>query len=299
MKGNHMKHIFGLATVFLMIASPALAQEQKATPAAQLVDLRVAPVSPAVLTDGKKEDAAALLLRAGKRENVSGGKAFEALIARQKARDAALIQIIGPDSSLTHTFAEALEKRLGGLLAGQAAPENSRAIALQMVQSIFLNRRDDLTSLQAFYDDAAWRKDMQQRLKKGDAPALNVSLSETKRAELQNTALYVHTPGNADGKIEPAVHLLLTALAHQIGHAALADVTKPGTPVHAAFHQAIAKALPKDDSAKEWLNDWLTLRAGRAEAVAVDFRPDGELMQEAVAKSEAARRARAQNPPKH
>lgn len=277
-----------------MLATPALATEF--TPA-KLVDLRAAPVSPSQLTDGKKEDAAVLLLRAAQREKVTASDGFDALLIRQKARDAALITIIGPDSALTKTLAKALKEKFGTFLTANAAPQSADAIALQMVQSIFLNRRDDLTSVQNLYGDAAWKKALQARLQKSEVPELNVTLNADKRAELKNTALYVHTPGKAEGKIEPAVHIFMASLGNQIGHEAIAEVTKPGSPVHALFLESIAKALPNDPAAKDWLNEWLYLREGRARAVTEDFRPDGALMQEAVAQSEAVRRARLKNPP--
>lgn len=286
--------IFGLAVT---IVAHALAAEQKATlPAAKLVDLGQAPVSPSSLTDTKKEDAAVLLLRAAQREKVDAD-GLDALIARQKARDAALIGIIGPDSPVTQAFAKALAAQYGDFLAKNVDTGHADAIALQMVQSVLLNRRDDLTSVQRLYDDSAWRQAIRARLEKGDIPELNVSLSDAKRAELKNTALYVHTPGNPDGKVEPAVHLLLTALAQQIGHAGLAEVTRSGSPVHTLFLDSIAKALPNDAGAKAWMNEWLYLREGRARAVVQDFRPDGELMQEAVAESETSRRARLKDAP--
>ncbi len=274
----------------LVLATPALAAEQK------LVDLRTAPVSPSVLTEGKKEDAAVLLLRAAKRENAAAA-GLDALLARQKARDAALMEIIDPDGRAAHALAKALQEKYGSFLTGNTAPENVQTVALQMVQSIFLNRRDDLASIQNLYADNAWQQAIRARLEKGELPELNVALNADKRAELQNTALYIHTPGKPEGKIEPAVHLLLTAIAQQLGHAGIADATKAGTPVYALFHASIAKALPDDPAAKEWLNDWLTLREGRARAVVEEFRPDGALMQDAVAQSETKRRSRLQNPP--
>lgn len=291
-----MKRSVWMLGVAFIMAAPAMAEERAAVAAPRLVDLSQAPLSPSQLTDGKKEDAAVLLLRAAQREKVSASR-LDALVARQKARDAALMEVIGPDSPATRAVAKALAEKLGGFLSEQAVPGHAEAVALQMVQSIFLNRRDDLASIQSLYDDEEWRQAIRARLEKGDIPGLNVKLSDAKRAELQNTALYVHTPGNPDGKIEPAVHLLLTALAQQIGHAALAEVTRAGSPAHARLQESIASALPGDPAAKEWLNDWLMLREGRAAAVAEDFRPDGALMQDAVAQSETKRRARLKSPP--
>lgn len=288
-----MKHrktllIVGAALYFAWPAFTAAAS-------APLVDLRAAPVSPSQLTDGKKDDVATLLLRAASREGVTDAEGFDALLVRQQARDAALITLLGPDSPTTHAVARALRKKLGGLFGGAVAPEHADAIALQMVQSIFLNRRDDLTATQALYADARWKKALRERL--GGSPALNVILHADKRAELKNTALYIHTPGNPAGKIEPAVHLLLTALAQQLGHAALAELTADGTPLHAHFTTALGKALPDDPAANAWLDDWLTLRSARAAAVAEDFRLDGALVQEAIAESETTRRARLAKPP--
>lgn len=283
--------IFG---VIVLMASPALALD---TMPPRLVDLSAAPISPSQLTDGKKEDAVVLLLRAAKRENVTA-EGFDALRVRQKARDAALIETIAPNGPVIHALAKAVEGKLGVLLTGTTTtPGNASAVALQMVQSIFLNRRDDLVSLQALYDDKAWRDALRARFDKGEVPDLNVTLNADKRAELTNTALYVHTPGNPAGKIEPAVHLVLTALAHQIGHAGIADITHAGTPIHTQFQTSIAKALPNDPGAKEWLNEWLYLREGRARAVAVDFMADGALVQDAIAQSETTRRARLKVPP--
>lgn len=283
--------IFGIT---MLMASSALALD--ASPPG-LVDLRTAPISPSQLTDGKKEDAVTLLLRAAKRENVTA-EGFDAFLARQKARDAALIETIAPDGPVIHALAKAVEEKLGPLLAGTTKVSgNASIVALQMVQSIFLNRRDDLISVQALYDDKAWRDTVRARFDRGEMPDLNVTLNAEKRAELTNTALYVHTPGNPVGKVEPAVHLVLTALAHQIGHAGIADITRAGTPIHAQFQRSIAKALPNDSGAKEWLNEWLYLREGRARAVAVDFLVDGPLVQDAIAQSEATRRARLKAPP--
>ena len=286
-----MKRSVLIVGMAVMITASALA-----APATKLVDLRQAPLSPSQLTEGKKEDAAVLLLRAAKRENVTATN-IDALLTRQKARDAALMEIIGPDSPVTHALAKALKEKFAGFLTDNVAPESADTIALQMVQSILLNRRDDLASMQGLYADAAWQQAIRARLEKGEFPELNVTLKPAKRDELKNTALYVHTPGNPEGKIEPAVHVVLTALGQQIGHAAIADVSRAGSPAHTLFLDSITKALPNDPAAKEWLKDWLTLREGRASAVVKDFHPDGELMQEAIAQSETKRRARIQNPP--
>lgn len=290
-----MKYSLLAFSALVLGAHAAFAANTQAAP--QLVDLRSAPVSPSVLTDGKKNDVATLLLRAAKREQVTDAAGFDALLARQKARDAALITLISPDSPATHALAKALKKAYGNFLTDNVAPEHADAIALQMVQSILLNRRDDLTSAQALYDDSAWQEQMRARFAKGEVPALNVTLNPEKRDELQNTALYIHTPGKAEGKIEPAVHLLMTALAHQIGHEGIAEATKPGSQVHSLFLSSLAKALPKDAAAEEWLKEWLYLREARARAVTEDFRPEGALMQDAVKQSESTRRARLPNPP--
>lgn len=290
-----MRYSLLLFSALALTANTALAANTTAT--VQLVELRQAPVSPSVLTDGKKDDVATLLLRAAKRERVADAKGFDALLTRQKARDAALIAIISPDSPATHALGKALKKAYGNFLTDHVAPEYADAIALQMVQSILLNRRDDLTSAQALYADTAWQETLRARFSKGDAPELNVTLNPEKREELKNTALYIHTPGKAEGKIEPAVHLLLTALAHKIGHEGIAEATKPGSEVHTLFLSSIAKALPNDPDAGEWLKDWLYLREARARAVTEDFRPEGALMQDAVKQSETTRRARLQNPP--
>jgi hypothetical protein len=262
-----------------------------------LVDLSNAPLSPSALTEGKKNDVATLVLRAAKRENINGAGEFSALITRQKARDTALMEIIGPDSPLTHAFAHALEEKYGSFFAPHIEPANQHAIAMQMVQSIFLNRRDDLASMQTLYGDVQWRQDIRARIDKGEVPELNVTLDAAKKDELKNTALYVHNPETKEGKIEPAVHSHLTALAQHIGHAGLADLMRPDSPVHQKFQEEFAKALPNDPAAKEWLNDWLYLRAERAEAVVKEFRPDGELMQKAVEESETIRRSRMKTPP--
>lgn len=286
-----MKPTAWLVSAAIIMAPPAIAEQ----PSHALIDLRQAPASPSVLTPIKKEDPATLLLRAAHRENVTVD-GFDDLLKRQKARDEQLMAMLAPDSTLTHAAAKAFQDALGKFLTDNVAPQHAQAIALQMVQSIFLNRRDDLKSVQVLYNDPAWQKQMRARLAKGEVPALSVASSEEKRSELQNTALYVHKPGKTDGKIEPAVHIFLSALGHQIGHAAIAEITKPGSALHQQFLDTLAKALPADNAAEAWMKDWLSLREGRASDVAGAFAPDGVLIQDALKQSETNRRARMKNP---
>ena len=114
-----MKRIATLLLLTLFFPFSPYAAEVVSTPIASLVDLDNAPVSPSNLTEAKKDDAALLLLRAAKRENVTTAEALDELVSRQKARDAALIQLIDPNSPITHAFATALEVKLGAFFVRQ------------------------------------------------------------------------------------------------------------------------------------------------------------------------------------
>lgn len=94
--------------------------------------------------------------------------------------------------------------------------------------------------------------------------------------------------------MEPAAHIHMTALGHQLGHEALAKAFDPSAQAAAVMRQSVAIALPDVPPARCQLfaDHWMRVRATRAQQVADAYAPAGALVQQAVATSEQNRQSK-------
>lgn len=246
-----------------------------------LHDLTHAPLATHSLSDQSKRDLETLILRAAEREKIETPEALTPFMAQMKARFAALMASIGPDSKATHVFGH----RFDADYKTHVAEGREHAMAMQDVQSIFLNRAADINAMLPLFEDAAFTAGIAGKLS-APAPELHTTLSDAKRDEIK-AAL------TADGKggIDAPAHFKRNFLEHHTFHAALMDAFTKGSDVAEALATSLDEALPADakPARDAWLNDWLTLRAERARGVMEATRPDGMLAQTAVAEWDAAR----------
>ncbi len=264
---------------------------KQAPVASTLNVLKEAPVAATKpLSETARQDIETLVIRAALRDGATSPETFAASVERTKARLSALMEAIGPDSPATHAFAHKLDADF----KTHTGDGQEHTIAMQVIQSIFLNRRDDIQAALPLFDDkdmiAGWAKKVAEAK---EAPALETALSPEKLHEIKASIIH------EGEKIDAPAHFLYNFLAQHKSHAALADGFNTQGEVAQAIAKSVAELLPQDDKAafKALLDDWMTYRAERANNVVEATRPDGELAQLTVRDWEAQRQDQGKKAP--
>lgn len=232
-----------------------------------------------------------------KQDNLRHELAYLASLSH--VRDAAGWQSLLPNFAvLTQALAAILDPRPENPLvqalatATRIAPPDA---ALQSVQSVLLNRRDDLVASLALlqdraFTDSAWRLLERQRFQ---IPGELGPLPAPKWQELMETLVQPR-----HGRLEPAAHIHATAAGHVQAHVGLAHAFTPGGPAAALLHNLLSQAALNVPSTltQSYVNRWLEIRHTRAQQVADAYLPDSPLVQSAIRLSEENRLSRSAAP---
>ena len=185
---------------------------------------------------------------------------------------------------------------LAGTVANTAAPPSlSQAAALQAVQSVLLNRRDDLVASAPLLIRKDFTDPVYQHLasRNFQMPGDLGPLPPSKQEELMETLLQPR-----HGRLEPAAHIHATALGHAVVHARLAEAFAPQQPAAAQLTTTLQSLLPTMQAplVQAYANRWLERRHVRARQVADAYREESPLVQSAVRLSEENRLSRSAPP---
>lgn len=238
-----------------------------------IYDLTHTPLAGGVLSAGARNDVETLILRAAAREQVTTPAALAAFLPRMQARFDALLKAVDTDGPAAHTFGH----RFDADYKTHVQEGREHAMAMQDVQSIFLNRAKDIKAALPLFTDPAFAQALAARITEN--PVLNTALSEEKMQEIKRALT-----ADGNGGIDTPIHFKRNFLEHHKFHAALMDAFTHGSDVAQALETSLHAALPQDAAVnvKAFLDDWLTLRAERARGVMEATRPDGALAQSAV-----------------
>lgn len=251
-------------------------------PSAVWTSLGTQPVVPQALSGEKqanlRRDLAYLASLAGVRD-AAGWQAF---LPQVGVLTQAMASVLDPrpENPVVQAFAAAL----------QAAPPEA---GLQTIQSVLLNRRDDLAASlpllqEAAFTGSAWQLLESQRFQpRGDLGPLPAP----KWQELMETLVQPR-----HGKLEPAAHIHATAAGHAQAHAQLAAAFNPSGPAAATLTAALLQAAPQVPATltQAFAARWLSIRHTRAAQVAEAYQPGSPLVQSAIRLSEENRLSRAQ-----
>lgn len=266
---------------------PTAPHAHAAQPAAAptLPDFTHATAAHIALKPKAREDAAALVARAAAREQIEEGE-WPTFYASIKARYEALRNAIHPNSAAAHAFGHMFDADY----KTHVQEGREHAMAMQDVQSIFLNRAADIQATLRWLNTPEAEAELKATLGK-QLPELNTTLNDEKLQEIKRS---LSADGN--GGTDSPIHVKHNFLAQHKLHAKLMDAFAEGSPVHKALEADMLKALPETAAAENaathtsaFLADWLSLREKRAEAVMIATRPDAALAQQAVAEWEAQR----------
>jgi hypothetical protein len=211
-------------------------------------------------------------------------------------------QFVRHYDALAHGMMRAIDPQATNpVTAALTAAVTSAAPALQggalaTIQSILLNRRDDLLSSRALLADASFTDGLYAEyaaLRMPISGALG-PLPATKQQELMETMLQ---PRN--GRLEPAAHIHATAYGHAVAHDALAKAFSPSGPVGHLLKTTLAsqaQGVP-ESLTQHFATRWLTIRHTRARQVAEAYAHDSPLVQSAIQLSEENRMQQAQAMP--
>lgn len=221
-----------------------------------------------------QQDMETLVLRAAIREGITSSEGLAAFLPRIQQRFGALLGAIDADSPAAHAFGH----RFDADYKTHVSPGNEHAVAMQDVQSIFINRSSDITAALPLLADAEFVAGIAARLGQ-PLPPLNTALSPAKLTEIRQA---LTADGNG-GHDSPA-HFKRNFLEHHKFHGALMEAFTAGSDVALRLEETMSAALPETEKtgAQAMLADWLVLRAERARNVMEATRPDGEMAQSAV-----------------
>ena len=247
------------------------------------------PVIKRPFSEGKKSmlanDLALMAVQAGVRDQAG----WERVVSQYHALTSAMIQAIDPSPAnpVTLALANQLEAAGEGYLPG--LPANLwQETARQSVQSVLLNRRDDLHASLALLADPTFTQSVFGAAAAGQLrPTAELGpLPAPKRQELMESLLQPHS-----GKMEPALHIHASAMGHQRMHQGLAQSFQPtgsAATLIAARLSTLAPAVPQE-LVQAYTSRWMSIRQIRAQQVADAMRPDSTLVQNAVRLSEESR----------
>lgn len=266
-----LKRQFGIGPAPESVSQPPV-EEESMRPIVSLAD---APLIKKPLSRDKQT----MYLQTLHRDYAGGSFNLEHIRTREKHICNAFIPALDPNSAYAAALAEAhyhaLKKLKGDDPVSDAQLRESAKVS---IQSILLNRRDDMHSRLMLLDDANFLNELADTL--AGKPIEKSTPSEKKESLIESL---VQTRGPLAR--EPAVHIYANAKGQIIEHQALADCFDPRGPAT----QALAKALSNLPNAETIARDYTAERQKAAALVVKSLALDGEVVNEAVRRSEAVR----------
>jgi hypothetical protein len=258
--------------------------------------LRDAPLVAHPADDRKRSQFLTILQHAYEGRNPESVSDWQQFISEQKAICSAFIEVLNPEGAFSKTLSRAHHHALRDLqqqASGNISLRLLKETAYTSVHSILLNRRDDMASYLLLLEDKDFLSDLGKLVKKPAGERIRAStLPKDKQEELIDSLVQ---PRGILGR-EPAVHIYANAKGQIIEHEALAVAFDPEGATGRVLAQELQKHLPDMEARKleAVAKDYLMDRRHAAQLVVQALALDGELMNEAVQRSENLRVQKAQ-----
>ncbi len=272
--------------------NPRRSAEAKATKeavpaplAATAPTLEAAPIAEGALGGDKRAAFMLNLRQAYVGRDVNDTAAFDRFREEQKRVCDAFIVALYPKGA----FAEALaDGHFHSMRRLDAVTDHTRMKYSSTVgiQSILINRRDDMLASRKLLDDDAFLAELKTQLAQPLPPGAN-TLPEEKAETLVESLVQTRGP---QGR-EPAVHIYANARGQVAEHQALADAFDPKGRAAAVLNSELTARLPgfTKEAVTKITTDYMQARKSAAEKVVDALTPDGAVVGEAVRRSEAVR----------
>ena len=257
----------------------------------KVFSLKEAPLLTRSADERKRGQFLKFLHHAYGNRNPDSAADWQAFINEQKAICHAFIEVLSPQGVFAKALSRAHHHALRDLQ--QQASSNIplrllKETAYTSVDSILLNRRDDMASYLLLLDDKDFLSDLGKKIRTPAGIRQRAdALPKDKQEELIDSL--VQSRGIL-GR-EPAVHIYANAKGQIIEHEALAVIFDPeGAPAR-ALTQELKKQLPQlsTDSIQSLAKEYMTDRQHAAELVVEALVLDGELLNESIRRSEVLR----------
>lgn len=260
----------------------------EAVPPARPTLLADAPPVPHRLASDKRAGALSYLRRV---YAAYPGMKPDAFAEQAKRLADAYVQVLHPGGGFARRLAqshfEALQHWQNRAGIGDPSPDILYQSALVSIQSILLNRRDDMIALRRLLDEPEFRQELAQGLA-APPPARRAKLSPAKQEELVESLVQSKGPTGR----EPAVHIYANAKGQAAEHKALADCFDPNGAVAVALLSELQKAVVKSGGEKipaAVVQEYLEDRRHAANLVVDALKLDGAVIDDAIHRSESIR----------
>jgi hypothetical protein len=218
---------------------------------------------------------------------------FKPFLEEQKQIFQAFVKVLYPQGSFAKQLGEEHYKALleihgQSMEKTQSVPgEEWKKAAMVAVQSIVLNRRDNMLANLKILDDKNFTQQLEQNIKtnKKLPPADEYALTPDRKERYIESLVQTRSKGGH----EPAVHIYASAKGQLIEHQALAKAFDVNGNVTRVLAEELAKHLGRDAAAIA--TTYIDERHDLAHSVAEVLNPAGEIVKEAVRRSEQARLA--------
>jgi hypothetical protein len=216
---------------------------------------------------------------------------FKPFLEDQKKIFQAFVKVLYPQGRFAQQLGEEHYKALveihgESMKKTESVPtEEWKKAAMVAMQSIVLNRRDDMLANLKILDDKNFTHQLEQNIKanKKLPPADEYALTPERKEH------YIESLVQTDSKSghEPAVHIYANAKGQLIEHQALAKALDVNGNITRVLAEELTKYVGKDTTAiaKAYIDE----RHDLAHSVADVLTPGGEIVREAVKRSEQAR----------
>lgn len=276
----------GLRRIFGVAGEPVEKVEEVKEPFLPMISLQHGPVVPSLPAGHKLQGWVEGLRRGFGNRDL---KEFPFFVEQQKQIYKAFIAALDPSGELAHVLArrhyEALEsiRTTGETRMEKRLVEKS---AVTAIQSILLNRRDDVAGYIAQLEDPAFLETLKARFAAPAKPKVRSwRLPEGKKEELIESLVQTRAGG------EPAVHIFANAKGQIIEHDALAYAFAADGDAAPTLAQDLQKHLPPmpPGEVQAIAEEYMADRYHAAKVASHNLKLDGEVVNEAIRRSESLR----------
>lgn len=253
--------------------------------------LNGAPLVEVALPPDKRAAMIRMLTDHAEGDKLAEEASFQRFIEREKKIVDKMAHLFNPDDKFVRVMAQKhfeTISRLQGEGLMDKKTEVLQSTSLESMQSIAINRRDDLAALKKLLDDPAFIQEVRIALQNPEAIRNYRWMTPERKAKLVDSLLQAK-PGERG---EPAVHIFASAKGQMLEHRALAECFDENGDCTRAFVREMQNHLKDEDPqyieriAKKYMFD----RAEAATKTANAFSLEGEVVREAIERSEAIRR---------
>jgi hypothetical protein len=254
-------------------------------------ELDSAPIVDRPLADERRQALLDSLQRSFMGQHGQDLSKFKPFLEEQKKIFQAFIKVLYPQGQFAKQLGEEHYKALleihgESMEKTKSVPsEEWKKAAMVAMQSIVLNRRDDMLANLKILDDKNFTHQLEQNIKtnKKLPPADEYALTPERKERYIESLVQTKSKGGH----EPAVHIYANAKGQLLEHQALAKALDVNGNVTRVLAEDLGKYLGRDATAiaKAYIDE----RHDLAHAVADVLNPAGEIVKEAVRRSEQAR----------